>query len=101
MSTAVRLWESSLPKRRSSWVEMGPVHRASSSTGPGNSVPPIRRNWMYAPGMKSRGLRPKTSIPTTVGTGSSTDAIIRVAARRSSVLRSFAASSSGSNARGR
>lgn len=51
--------------------------------------------------MKSCGLIPRTNSPTTVGIWSSTDVIILVAASRSTAVRSFAASSSRSKARGR
>lgn len=43
--------------------------------------------WMLnASGLQAHGLRPKNLHPTIVGTGSSADAIIRVVARRSSVV---------------
>jgi hypothetical protein len=45
-----------------------------------SSVPAIRRNWMYAPGIRSRGRLPSTSTPSTVGVGSSAMNTILVAA---------------------
>ena len=49
---------------------------SESVTRSPNSVPAIQRNCAYAPGRKSCGRFPRTRIPATVGTGSSTETII-------------------------
>ena len=77
-----------------------PADSESATLSP-NSVPATRRNCAYAPGRKSCGRFPRTRMPPTVGTGSSTDTIILAAASRSSVLRSLPASVSASTAEGR
>ena len=51
--------------------------------------------------MKARGSLPSTKMPTTVGVGVSLAVTIFSEARRSSVVRSFAASTSGATAAGR
>ena len=100
-STAVRLCATSFASSRQTTSEIEPSQVSSSTTSSLNPVSPIRRNWIYAPGRKSRGRLPSISMPPTVGVGSSTEAIIFAAARRSRDDRSLFARSVALTAWGR